>query len=178
MLGGRTLAPPSRTLDKRGARFYRQVVPAGGTSAARTPVEFRRWLRELRQRAGLTQDELAAAVGTDRRNIRRWEVDGRDPSGSMLLRLLAALGIEFTQAPPDGVPGAVTAELREVRVALAAATEAGASRHDALLARLDAQTAELRTMRARLEEITRREPAETRQRDRHRRLLRETFKSD
>jgi transcriptional regulator with XRE-family HTH domain len=141
-------------VDKPGATFYRPFVPAGGTSAAKTPPEFRSWLRQLREHAGLTQDELAAAVGTDRRNIRRWEVDGHDPSGSMLLRVLAALGIEFAQALPNGVPGAVTSELRELRQELADAKETEATRHDAILSRLDAQLSELRALSARLAETS------------------------
>ena len=123
---------------------------AGGTTGARTAPEFRSWLRELRERAGLTQEELAAAVGTDRRNIRRWEVEGHDPSGSMLLRVLAALGIEFAQALPSGVPGAITTEVRELRREVAESNEAGARRHEDVLARLDAQLDELRTLSSRL----------------------------
>lgn len=125
-------------------------MPAAGTPGARTSPEFRSWLRQLREHAGLTQDELAAAVGTDRRNIRRWEVEGHDPSGSMLLRLLAALGIEFAQALPSGVPRPITTELHELRSEVAAAGEAGARRHEEVLARLDAQLDELRRLSARL----------------------------
>lgn len=123
-------------------------MPAAGTPGARTTSEFRSWLRQLRERAGLTQEELAAAVGTDRRNIRRWEVDGHDPSGSMLLRVLAAVGIEFAQALPSGVPGPITTELRELRREVAEGNEAGARRHDDVLNRLDAQLEELRRLSA------------------------------
>ena len=129
-------------------------MPAGGTPGARTTLEFRSWLRELRERAGLTQEELAAAVGTDRRNIRRWEIEGHDPSGTMLLRVLAAVGIEFAQALPSGVPGAITTELRELRREVSEGNEAEARRHEDVLARLDAQLDELRTLSSRLAETS------------------------
>jgi transcriptional regulator with XRE-family HTH domain len=105
------------------------------------------WLRDLRLTSGLSQTELAATLGTDRRNIRRWEVEGHDPSGTMLLRIFSALGVDLTPAP-DG-PRAVNAELRDLDGRLAAAEEAAARRHDEVLARLSAQDAELRSLATR-----------------------------
>lgn len=143
-----------RTLDKSRTGTYRASVRAARTTAARTDPAFRGWLRELRQRAGLTQEELATAVGTDRRNIRRWEVDGHDPSGTVLLELLSALGIELVPVPPAGVPRAITAELTDLRRQLHALSDSLAGQHDALAARLDAQDAELRVLTSRLAEMS------------------------
>ena len=81
-------------------------------AARTTTADFRRWLRGLRESAGLTQEELAVAVGTDKRNIRRWEVDGHDPSGTMLLRILTAFGARVEPPQPGETPRAVNAELR------------------------------------------------------------------
>jgi transcriptional regulator with XRE-family HTH domain len=105
--------------------------------AARTDPAFRRWLRDLRERAGLTQDQLAAAVGTDRRNIRRWEIEGHDPAGTMLLRILEAVGVELVPRPPAELPGAVNAELRDLQTLLHDLEDRAARRHDELVGRLD-----------------------------------------
>jgi transcriptional regulator with XRE-family HTH domain len=115
---------------------------------AQTDLSFRNWLKELRERAGLTQDELAAAVGTDRRNIRRWEAEGHDPSGTVLLRMLDALGAEIVPKPPDELPRAVNAEVHELRTELAEAEERAAARHDQLLERLETFAGDLRLLSA------------------------------
>jgi transcriptional regulator with XRE-family HTH domain len=123
--------------------------PGGGDER-----DLRSWLRELREAAGLTQEELAAAVGTDRRNVHRWEVAGHDPGGTMLLRLLSALGVRIEPPPPGGVPRAVNIELRDLHERVASVAEAAAARHDELLARLDQQEDRLRVLGSRLEETT------------------------
>jgi transcriptional regulator with XRE-family HTH domain len=130
-------------------------VRAAAQSEDRPGRDLRRWLRELREAAGLTQEELAAAVGTDRRNVHRWEVGGHDPGGTMLLRLLSALGVTIDPPPPQGVVRAVNAELRSLGGRLADAEDAARTRHDELLARLDAQDDQLRMLSARREETSR-----------------------
>ena len=115
------------------------------TSAA-PAGELGAWLRFLREQSGLSQTELAATVGTDRRNIRRWEVEGHDPGGSMLMQILSALGVELMPPPPAAMPRAVNAELREVDRRLREVEDRAARRHDELVARMDAQEAELRAL--------------------------------
>jgi transcriptional regulator with XRE-family HTH domain len=115
--------------------------------------DLRSWLRELREAAGLSQEALATAVGTDRRNIHRWEVQGHDPGGTALLRVLTALGVKIEPPPPEGVPRAVNAELHELQAELGRLKDEVASRHDELLARLDAQDAELRELSVRLADL-------------------------
>jgi transcriptional regulator with XRE-family HTH domain len=109
--------------------------------AARTDPAFRNWLRELREQAGLTQEQLAQSVGTDRRNIRRWEVEGHDPAGSVLLRILDAVGVQLVPAPPNRGPRALNAELRELAKTLRETEDHAARRHNELLTRLG-QTAD------------------------------------
>lgn len=103
------------------------------------------WLRQLREQAGLTREELAAAVGTDRRNIHRWEVEGHEPSGSVLLRLLSALGVRV-EPPPPGAVRALSEELRELRTELRDAADASANRYDEILARVEAQAEAIRLL--------------------------------
>ena len=105
--------------------------------AARTDPAFRQWLRELRERAGLTQDELANAVGTDRRNIRRWEVEGHDPAGTVLLKILDAVGVQLLPAPAGRLPRAVNAEVYELQLRLQELRDELARRHDELLEQLE-----------------------------------------
>jgi transcriptional regulator with XRE-family HTH domain len=117
-------------------------------AAAKTDPAFRQWLRELRERAGLTQDELARAVGTDRRNIRRWEVEGHDPSGTMLLAVLSALGVELVPATEGSMPGAVNAELARLQALAYENEDAAARRHEELVARIEALTRSAKARRA------------------------------
>jgi transcriptional regulator with XRE-family HTH domain len=116
-------------------------------------ADLRTWLRELREASGLSQEALATAVGTDRRNIHRWEVQGHDPGGSALLRVLSALGVKIEPPPPIGVPRAVNAELRELHEELQRTVDEAASRHDEVLARLDALESELRDLSVRLADL-------------------------
>jgi transcriptional regulator with XRE-family HTH domain len=128
-----TTYPPSR-MTERG-------------SAARTDPAFRSWLRQLREHAGLTQDQLAAAVGTDRRNIRRWEVEGHDPAGSVLLRILDAVGVELVPRRPSELPRAVNAELRDLQTLLSDLEDRAAGRHDEVVALLEATASAARARR-------------------------------
>jgi transcriptional regulator with XRE-family HTH domain len=126
-------------------------TPVGFVNAAAASApgdsgrELSGWLRQLREQAGLTREELAAAVGTDRRNIYRWEVEGHDPSGSVLLRLLSALGVRVEPAPPAEMR-AVNEELLDLRAELREAADVSAARLDELLARVEAQDEAIRLL--------------------------------
>ena len=57
--------------------------------------------RLLRERIGLTQDDLARALGVTRPAISRWETGERNPRGRMLesyLAVLDRLAVEETRA--------------------------------------------------------------------------------
>jgi transcriptional regulator with XRE-family HTH domain len=123
-------------MDNLAATTYPPSRMAERGPAARTDPAFRAWLRQLRESAGLTQDQLAAAVGTDRRNIRRWEVEGHDPAGSVLLRILDAVGVELAPKRPSELPRAVNAELRDLQTLLSDLEERSAQRHDEVVALL------------------------------------------
>lgn len=49
-------------------------------------------LRRLRERAGLTQEALAACLGVTRQAVARWESGTREPSLATAELLAAALG--------------------------------------------------------------------------------------
>jgi transcriptional regulator with XRE-family HTH domain len=120
----------------------------------KTRTEFRAWLRELREDAGLSQEALAEAVGTDRRNIRRWEVEGHDPGGTALLRILSAVGVELQPPLPAGVPKALSAEIRDLGRRLDELEQRLGERHDALRSLLEQQEEALRALTIRLRETS------------------------
>ena len=141
----------ARPLDS-GQSWSHKLPWPGVESAARgggrTAPAFRKWLRELRERAGLTQDELAAAIGTDRRNIRRWEAEGHDPAGTVLLRMLSALGVHLVPQAPHELPRAVNTELRDLQLLLHDLEDRAARRHDELRSQLDSRGSATRARRA------------------------------
>ncbi len=65
-------------------------------------------LKELRERAGLTQKELAEKAGISQRAVSHYEQNLTDPSWSSALALARALGVTvlaFTKAPsPAAAP--------------------------------------------------------------------------
>jgi transcriptional regulator with XRE-family HTH domain len=137
-------------MDNRAVTTYPFVQGMAGERgpAARTDPAFRNWLRQLRERAGLTQDQLAAAVGTDRRNIRRWEIEGHDPAGTVLLRILEAVGVELVPKQPSEIPRAVNAELRDLQALLYDLEDRLARRHDEVVALLEQSGSAARARRA------------------------------
>jgi transcriptional regulator with XRE-family HTH domain len=50
-------------------------------------------LKELREKAGLTQTELAEKVGVKRDAVARWEAGAREPGWSNVVALAEALGV-------------------------------------------------------------------------------------
>lgn len=81
-----------------------------------------RLLRAARQRAGLTQRELARCAGTSQSVVARIEQDRTDPGTATLARLLAAAGFELS-AELRPVPVADTHMLEDVARILALAPE-------------------------------------------------------
>jgi transcriptional regulator with XRE-family HTH domain len=64
-------------------------------------------LRELREKSGLTQEQLADRAGVKRDAVARWESGRREPGWSNVLALCAALGVTceaFTQKPTPRPP--------------------------------------------------------------------------
>ncbi|HTK76175.1 MAG TPA: helix-turn-helix transcriptional regulator [Gemmataceae bacterium] len=62
---------------------------------AREPFGTR--LRSLRERAGMSQSELARKVGTDQGHISRWERNLAVPDTATVQRLAAALGVSAVE---------------------------------------------------------------------------------
>ena len=102
----------------------------------------------------MTQEELAAAIGSDRRNIRRWEVDGHDPSGTTLVSILGAVGARIEPSSPEGAPKALNAQLRDLESQFVEAADEAARRHEELVALLERQLEELRYLSSRLRETS------------------------
>ena len=54
---------------------------------------FARRLRELREQAGLSQEDLASKIGVHRVALARWEGGKREPAWSKVAALADALGV-------------------------------------------------------------------------------------
>lgn len=66
-------------------------------------------IRELREAAGLSREQLATAAGVSVRGIVQWELGEREPGWFNMLALSEALGVDcnaFTQVPAERPPGA------------------------------------------------------------------------
>jgi len=59
----------------------------------RTVRDFGKRLREIRQRRGVTQEQLGAAVGVSNRVIAYYEADGAQPPGALLAELARTLKV-------------------------------------------------------------------------------------
>jgi transcriptional regulator with XRE-family HTH domain len=62
-------------------------------------------LRELRGRAGLTQENLARAIDVTVGAVRKWEAGQSTPSLERAVRLAAALGVTVDELAGVGGPG-------------------------------------------------------------------------
>lgn len=60
------------------------------------PAWFAARLREMRESAGLTQEQLAEKAGVKRDAVARWEAGKREPGWSSVLSLCGALGVDCT----------------------------------------------------------------------------------
>ena len=54
-------------------------------------------LKEIRERKGLTQDELAIKTGLHLTTIGKYEIDSREPKATQLKRLADALGVRMEE---------------------------------------------------------------------------------
>src|SRR5262245_21543242 len=65
-------------------------------------------IRELREAAGLSREQLATAAGVSVRGIVQWELGEREPGWFNMLALSEALGVDcnaFVQVPAERPPG-------------------------------------------------------------------------
>lgn len=98
------------------------------------------WLRERRERLGLSQRQLAIAAEIDPKRLERFEHDRHLGSTYSFLRLLDALGARPSALPVARAPRATNAEVHELRDDLARLAEAAEEllRNQAeMIARLD-----------------------------------------
>lgn len=86
-----------------------------------TEAQLGKGLRDLREQAGLSQEELAAAAQVSRASIQNWEANRTAPRRAESRRLAAALGmtVEVLRARLEED----RLDAQEIRDALQAATE-------------------------------------------------------
>lgn len=91
----------------RGSRARGRLEFALG--AARLPGDFGERLTGLKERGGLTWEQMAEALGVDNRQLLRWR-RGACPSGASMLSL-----IRFAAQVPGGLNELLGEELRLTR---------------------------------------------------------------
>jgi hypothetical protein len=105
-----------------------QAVPHMALQPPVEPEELRDWFRDLKAKSGLSYAAIAAEIGDEERNVKRWMTAGGKPtipSGDVVLRLLTVLGVQMTPAPPlsvapvhlrlQEIDGSLTHVLEQVR---------------------------------------------------------------
>lgn len=91
---GRCLArrgPPERPNKRQyyGRKAKWTPRPARPKALAEAPIDYDQWLIELRSRLGLSQSELAAAIGAaGKAVVYQWETRKRVPSAVLWSRLV------------------------------------------------------------------------------------------
>lgn len=69
-----------------------------------TPETVGRLIRRHRETLGITQAELAAAVGISRQALTHYEADERDPTAATLTEIAAAIGCQPGDLFPPTAP--------------------------------------------------------------------------
>lgn len=87
--------PDRRSWSEVKASRAKSPARARGYHAAKSAFEWGERVRTEREAAGLTQAELADAIGTSQPAIARLEAGGVNPSLDTLARVAQALGLEL-----------------------------------------------------------------------------------
>lgn len=106
-------------------------------------MEFNEKLRLLRKNAGLTQRQVADAVGVTYRTYQNYEAGASSPSGDVASRLAAALGVStdtLLGAAPASAPEAPDRALSALLAEMQALFAGGALREEDKKYVLDALT--------------------------------------
>jgi len=80
---------------------YRYAIAMPAPDSPADPIDLGSRLRRLRRQRGLTQDELAVAVGVSRSAVAQWESGRSGQATSHLRRLAEALGIQVNDLMHD-----------------------------------------------------------------------------
>jgi ribosome-binding protein aMBF1 (putative translation factor) len=85
-----------------GLRTMAESASEKGGEMAREPLGTR--LRSLRERAGMSQTQLAEKIGTDQGTVSRWERSLAEPPVTMLERIAFALDLSVGALLVDAKP--------------------------------------------------------------------------
>ncbi len=117
-----------------------------------SPVaELGRWLKRLREAAGLSHDQLAAALENEktRQQLIAYEQGRNEPKATTFLRVLDALGQRVAPvAPPESAPRALNAEVAELRRAVDALSREQERHHREVASKLEGHEQTLRQISA------------------------------
>jgi transcriptional regulator with XRE-family HTH domain len=86
--------PKDMDVPKQGGEGEDKLVPPPETMGV---VEMDAIIRARRAELGLTQADLAAQIGTDKRQVRRWEAGETQPTLAMAFELARVLGLSVDE---------------------------------------------------------------------------------
>jgi transcriptional regulator with XRE-family HTH domain len=78
------------------------------------PTGFARRLKQLREAAGLTQEELAERAGMYKFSVAKLEQEVREPTWATVLTLAKVLGVSVAAFAPTGEPAPIDPDLSPV----------------------------------------------------------------
>lgn len=90
--------------------YIRQGMPI--TATILYSVNFKTTLKQLRKKAGLTQAELALAIGTSQAAVAAYETGTKAPELAKLPAIAKALGVSVAELFEEGKTGEQTAKAR------------------------------------------------------------------
>jgi len=109
-------------------------------TSAEERKELGRWLAKLRDGAGLSQDDVAAELRVDRRQVSRWETGESSPTSWTLLRILRVVGADVPEAPGQPLAGRIERRLQSLEAEFHALSELLSANRQALQELLEQQT--------------------------------------
>jgi transcriptional regulator with XRE-family HTH domain len=80
-----------------------------------TVEEVGAYLKELRERAGLSHDRLGERVGKTRSQLIAYEQGRHEPGATFLMAAFDELGVQLVPPAPRTDPQSISAELRDLR---------------------------------------------------------------
>ena len=92
------------------------VLESQTLQKGKRPMSFSEQLRELRKKAGLSQDGLAKAAGLSTDTVSKLERPGKEPAWDTAVKLAAALGVQLDAFKDvDNAPAAPEAPAKKAR---------------------------------------------------------------
>lgn len=93
-------------------------MPQQAKQGSLAALEWREWLRELKETSGASYADIARSIDEDERLVKKWMPETGEPvmpRGEALLKLLDFFGVKMTPPPPRSISGSLTGEIRSIQ---------------------------------------------------------------